>query len=100
MKLEEAIKELKEMQESYQDEIGKCSGLLDEQWQEYTDVCNLSIQALEKQVAKKPIDIHNRAPLIVIYCPECEQVLTDEYGGRYEYCPDCGQAIDWSESDE
>jgi len=63
---------------------------------ELEEAMEVAIQALEKQVPKKPIDIHNRVPLIVIYCPECEQGLTDEYGGRYEYCPDCGQAIDWS----
>ena len=59
----------------------------------------LAIQALEKQMVKKPIDIYNRVPLIIIYCPECERNLTDEYGNRYEYCPDCGTPIDWSEEE-
>jgi DNA-directed RNA polymerase subunit RPC12/RpoP len=108
MNPEAAIKKLKEMQESYQDEIGKCSGLLDEQWQEYADVCNLSIQALEKQIAKKPVLIPHWSPSKKDYkCPVCSgdvnrQWEYEHYDDRmigeeqYEHCPDCGQRIDWS----
>lgn len=53
------------------------------------------VEALEKQVPKKPIDIYNRSALISIYCPKCERGLDGEYRNRYDYCPDCGQRINW-----
>lgn len=30
-------------------------------------------------------------------CPECKEPIQNEYGIEYAYCPECGQAIDWSE---
>lgn len=65
--------------------------------------CNanmLAIEALEKQIAKKPIDNH--------HCPSCETGLphrgiTDEWCKCCfdpDYCPECGQAIDWGADEE
>lgn len=36
-----------------------------------------------------------------VYCPSCEMTLniTDEYT-EFEYCPYCGQAIDWGKKNE
>ena len=46
------------------------------------------LNALEKQIPKKPI---NREGTTYFYCPVCE-------GNRLNhYCADCGQALDWSE---
>ena len=33
------------------------------------------------------------------YCPVCERDLIDNDNDCFEFCPDCGQAIDWSEED-
>lgn len=44
--------------------------------------------ALEKQIAKKPID-----KLMYIECPACENIEIDDCS----YCPNCGQKLDWSE---
>lgn len=60
---------------------------------------NKAIEALEKQIAKKPIDNH--------HCPSCETGLphkgfTDEWCKccfELDYCPRCGQAIDWSDDE-
>lgn len=30
-------------------------------------------------------------------CPECKKVIYNEHGVTYAYCPNCGQALDWSE---
>ena len=58
---------------------------------------SMAIEALEKQVPKKlAFDAwsHN--------CPRCLETLVDNNkihrkGVKKHYCPNCGQAIDWSE---
>ena len=53
-----------------------------------------------RDVAKKPFDAHipeqykaKIRPYFV--CPECEEPLKK----TFQYCPRCGQKIDWSEDD-
>ncbi len=64
-------------------------------------------EAMEKQMAKKPyIEAEKATGLHENYdcyeCPNCDSFLgcvsecKDEHY-RYDYCPNCGQAIDWSE---
>ena len=62
-----------------------------------------AIKALEKQIPKKPIDICT--PVVTWgLCPNCKGEL-NKLGGRKNrvfktnaYCPDCGQALDWSDT--
>ena len=61
------------------------------------DACDMAINALEKQIQKKPIkDQFSRE-----CCPDCGWIVyKDEYGGRYlPHCENCGQAIDWSDEE-
>ena len=59
-------------------------------------------KALEKQTPKKPLDVHT--PVVTWgLCPVCKGEL-NKLGGRPNrlflgtaYCPDCGQALDWSD---
>lgn len=57
-----------------------------------------AIEALEKQVPKKPHKIHdmnvNGHPYYECVCNDCGYVL-DEF--KDDFCPNCGQAIDWEE---
>lgn len=63
--------------------------------------CNMAIQALEKQIPKKPnLEGDGYADGLLVYdtwiCPCCEKHYEVDYD-EYDYCPNCGQAIDWSE---
>lgn len=64
---------------------GKCS--------DECSQCNAmekAIEALEKQIPEKPKEDG------WLYCPICgRDVLMD----RFDYCPDCGQALDWSDTE-
>ncbi len=70
-----------------------------------------AISAIEKQISKKPKDELKIKPVIdkngayvdadvtvYLVCPNCgEMVGIDDMCDRF--CRECGQAIDWSESD-
>ncbi len=64
---------------------------------------NLAIAAIEKQVPKKPVE--DRCTEHTHYKCKCGYIFRTEYadglraGCIYRYCPDCGQAIDWSEEE-
>lgn len=55
----------------------------------------LTIEALEKQIPKKPVKKYFGYFLDFLdTCPYCEHVYnTNE---KYSYCPNCGQKLDWS----
>ena len=57
-----------------------------------TTYAKLSIEALEKQIPKKVKNIIKRPNGLYGNCPDCNHALLKE-----NYCPRCGQAIDWSE---
>ena len=62
------------------------------------EALGMAISALEKQIPKKP-----KVPFDTWVCPECgrdveyQAKLGDNilFHGQYDYCPKCGQAIDW-----
>ena len=66
------------------------------------EALEIAKQALEKQIPKKPLDICT--PVVTWgLCPICKGEL-NKLGNRpnrvfegTKYCPDCGQALDWSE---
>jgi hypothetical protein len=51
------------------------------------------MQALEKQIPKKPIENEDRLDV----CSICGYMVLDEMLDHLDYCPRCGQALDWSE---
>ena len=84
----EAIKELSYDNTAYG---GKCT----------KEVREVAIKALEKQIPKKPdLEGDGYADGHLVYdtwiCPCCEKHYEVDYDD-YDYCPNCGQAIDWSE---
>ena len=48
--------------------------------------------AIEKQIPKKP-DLDGG-----VYCPCCLHEFKENYDTT-NYCPNCGQAIDWSDTE-
>lgn len=58
---------------------------------EFSKVIDIAINAIEKQIPKKPIyDNYHRAGY---RCPNCNN--TNPWG--YKHCRYCGQNLDWSE---
>ena len=75
-------------------------------WDEQEKAVDLAIEALGKQVPKKPVKCTTNKPVKIgnvtfskgtsVYkCPNCGGLIT-----YYKYCCSCGQAIDWRNDDE
>ena len=63
------------------------------------DLCKAAVEALEKQIPRK-LRYDEKGELIydIAYCPNCEKQF-EVYYDHARYCPDCGQALDWSEEE-
>lgn len=71
---------------------------------DYAIAFEMAIDALEKQVQKKPIKTKiatlNKSPEAISWesihcCPRCESNLVSQY----KYCPQCGQTLNWEDCD-
>ena len=65
------------------------------------EATKLAIEALEKQIPKKPTlsgDGYWDGELVLDTweCPNCDKDYEVDYDD-YDYCPNCGQKIDWSD---
>lgn len=56
-----------------------------------------AIEALEKQLPKKPDIMDYILGGINFKCPTCKREYICEKGCEHFYCPNCGQKIKWSE---
>lgn len=66
---------------------------------EFESALALAIEALEKQIPKKPLHMHKN-----YYCPICKEdgwMMWDDAipNDMDKYCGMCGQAIDWSDDE-
>lgn len=64
---------------------------------DYAIAIDTAIEALEKQIPKKPISLGEDIDRDVGQCPNCKEII-DTYED-YKYCSDCGQAIDWRDEE-
>ena len=72
---------------------------------EMYDTAQVAINALEKQIPKKPImkpyfdDMEEE----YLCCPNCGEILTDripmDNKDFYFHCLNCGQKLDWSDEE-
>ena len=54
---------------------------------------NVVVGAIDKQIPKKPIE---KNPW-VYHCPNCDsQNIEEVFIEKFNFCRDCGQALDWS----
>ncbi len=72
--------------------------------EELTESMRMAIQALEKQISKKPTyEGDGYADGHLVYdtwiCPCCEKRYEVDYD-NYDHCPNCGQKLDWEDDDE
>ena len=78
--------------------------LMTEGISDLSEACKMAISALEKQIPKKPIyqaDGYYDGELVydTWLCPNCDTAY-DVDMDEHNYCPNCGQAIDWLEEGE
>ena len=59
----------------------------------------VAIEALDKQIGKKPLSAEDDYGTAWYSCAECLGGLCN-VRGFVDYCPNCGQKIDWEEENE
>lgn len=84
MTIEEAIAHAKEQKEIF-------GGV-------HKEFLEVAIEALEKQIPKKPIETQDIEGINDFYCKKCSRIVGDDTY-KFLYCPKCGYAIDWSEEE-
>ena len=94
MTIEEAKNQLEELMQDRKSFI--CGGD-DEIYKADIEALQTAMQALEKQIPRKPIE---KSPW-VYHCPSCDsQDIEDVFIKKFNFCLDCGQALDWSDNDD
>ena len=63
------------------------------------EALELAIQAVEKQIPQEPLGGSDYSGNDYMICRNCSAIVEDD-DWRATYCPDCGQALDWSGEDE
>lgn len=61
---------------------------------------DIAINAIEKQIPKKPLNIEETKYKVSYKCPVCETVHVNGWCGtnwKLPFCSICGQALDWSD---
>lgn len=76
----------------------------------HLDLCDIEpymntiMESLEKQMPKKVIWENEKNSKTYLfswaYCPNCGSNMCDKHNEEFQFCPDCGQALDWSEDVE
>ncbi len=59
--------------------------------EEYHEAIDKAVKATEKTIQKKVINSKGW-----LECPSCGECLNNDYGTKNNFCPYCGQALDWS----
>ena len=97
----EAIKEIKKLYPKKCKMVdGRLKGGFDDHESKGGVAIDMAIQALEKQIPKKPmISYDERVKENWCSCGVCAFGLCWKRTIHYKYCPDCGQKLDWSDEE-
>lgn len=63
----------------------------------YDEELEVVVEALEKQIAKKPRINRVSDDTEYMKCPQCRLTTVLYSDMRPDYCPKCGQKLDWNE---
>lgn len=76
--------------------LDNLKGMIDDsQGNDYDSAFNLAIKGLEKQIPKEPFRGYIPRDLAT-NCGSCNSFIGfSDQTNRYNYCPNCGQAIKW-----
>lgn len=103
-KVREAI-ELIRMEINTLEGIENCGRVIEARKKKHIALYNIAIEALEKQLPKKPKENEIRGGWLGkqkhYTCPTCGNCLLEEMMNERQntgYCWDCGQRLDWTES--
>lgn len=61
---------------------------------DFLDALDMGADALEKQLPKKVCLTFGN-----YYCHNCHSRISRKNTKLFRYCPECGQALDWSDND-
>ena len=98
-KVREAIERIHKMRDAYNATLRSLPQKTRERsdYNNYVDAFLVAIEALEKQLPKKPDIMDYILGDVNFKCPTCKSEYICEKGYEHFYCPNCGQRLDWSE---
>ena len=77
-----------------------------EEVKDYEEALEIGIQALEKQIPKKPIFNHNLSDTLSLFHCECGNIIKVSHdigimnnNNAPNYCSNCGCRLDWSDEE-
>ena len=106
MTAEKAIEQLNSLMNDRENHVHRDD--FDDMFLQDIEALKVGISALEKQIPKKvKREFATEGGCITCFetdvCPACGKDFYIEDLGQtmyYSFCPDCGQALDWSDSDD
>lgn len=98
-KVREAIERIHKMRDAYNATLRSLPQKTRERsdYNNYVDAFLVAIEALEKQLPKKPDIMDYILGDVNFKCHTCKSEYICEKGYEHFYCPNCGQRLDWSE---
>lgn len=63
---------------------------------EHSPECDVLQELVDKSTPKKPIPLFIPMVFLPYRCPVCK-TLVNRKKEKFDYCPKCGQKLDWSE---
>lgn len=98
-KVRKAIERIHKMRDAYNATLRSLPQKTRERsdYNNYVDAFLVAIEALEKQLPKKPDIMDYILGDINFKCPTCKSEYICEKENEPLYCPNCGQKIKWSE---